>query len=713
MKIKIFLPAVLLQIFIFFNNLFSQQYYGLNLDTIKAQEFDMGKMWTFENPPLEYFKKEYDFIPSAKWLEEARKSALRLGNGCSASFVSADGLIMTNHHCVRGRLGNLNKEGEDILSNGFFAESIDGERVMDGLFVDQLMIIKDITSEVLSAMAEGKTDSEKKEFRDEKINKIKTTAANEYPELIFSVISFYEGGKFSLYGYKRYNDIRLVFVPELWVAKLGGDYDNFTYPRYGLDCAFLRAYDDDGNPVKSNYFFKWSHKDITEDQPVFVIGNPGSTDRIHTLAQIEYARDIRYPMLTKMLKDLYKIYYEQVSEDEAKDTKLIARLYSVGNRLKVYEGTYKALLDQILMARKKDFENTFKEAVQNNLQLNEKYGHVWKEIEFGRQQAAKFGRKIFAYNISRYYSPKYFFIAEDLINLAEQLKLPEDERDEDYTEKNLEQTIKNIFPDDFNKNLEDKLLLVQVNVLIDNLDEENEISRKMLDGKKGNHAVNYILQNSVITTAEQVMELINKGAEAILNSDDPFIYFVLQTRDELNKMEELNSSLEDKDDINNQLLGEALYAVYGDAVPPDATFSLRISDGIVKGYDYNGTRAPYKTTFYGSLDRYYSFDKKFPFNLPIYWENLPEEFDPSTTLNFISTSDIIGGNSGSAVINTDGEVVGLAFDGNIESLPNRYIYTTEANRTVCVTANGMFEAISKLYKAQRLRDEIVNGGMNK
>jgi len=339
MKFKIILLAVLIQIFLFVPVSLSQQVYGLNLDTVKAQKFDMGKMWTFENPPLDYFEEEYNFTPTDEWLEKVRKSALRLGNGCSASFISADGLIMTNHHCVRGRLNGLSEEGEDLLSNGFFAESLEDERVISGLFVDQLMVIKDVTDNVLSAMAEGDSDSERAELRDEKIEKLKTEASEENPDLNFQVKSLYEGGKFSLYGYKRYNDLRLVFVPELWIAKLGGDYDNFTYPRYGLDCAFLRVYDEDGNPVKTDYYFTWSDKKVTEDMPVFVVGNPGSTDRIHTTAQIEYARDIRYPMRTKMLKDLYKVYYEMVMEDGAKDMKLIARLYSIGNGLKVYEGT--------------------------------------------------------------------------------------------------------------------------------------------------------------------------------------------------------------------------------------------------------------------------------------------------------------------------------------------------------------------------------------
>jgi len=710
MKFKLILISILLQIFLFVPVSFSQQVYGLNLDTVKAQKFDMGKMWTFENLPLDYFEKEYNFTPTNEWLEKVRKSALRLGNGCSASFISTDGLIMTNHHCVRGRLGGLSEEGEDLLGNGFYAKTLDDERVMKGLFVDQLMIIKDVTNDVLRAMVEGDSDSAKAELRDDKIEELETEASEENPDLNFQLKSLYEGGKFSLYGYKRYNDIRLVFVPELWVAKLGGDNDNFTYPRYGLDCAFLRAYDEDGNPLKTEYYFNWSNKGVTEDQPVFVVGNPGSTDRIHTTAQIEYARDMRYPMLTKMLKDLYKIYYEMVIEDGAKDTKLIARLYSIGNRLKGYEGTYKALLDPVLMARKKDFESNFKNAVQSNYKLNDKFGNAWKEIEATRKEAAKFGKKSFAYNISSYYSPKYFFIADDLVDLAEELELKEDERSEIYIEENLEETINNIFPDDFDSNLQNKLLLVQVNILTDNLRQDDELLQKMLGGRKGQEAVDYLLSESKLTSKKEIIALANDGAEAIINSDDPFICFVLFTKDELEKMQVQSTALRDKDAINNQLLGEALYAVYGDAIPPDATFSLRIADGIVKGYDYNGTQAPYKTTFYGSLDRYYSFDKVFPFNMPEYWENLPEEFDPSTTLNFVSTNDIIGGNSGSPVINTDAEVVGLAFDGNIESLPNRYIFTTEANRTVSVSAEGMIEAIRDLYKAVRLSDEILNGG---
>ena len=238
----IFLPLTLI-FFISFNSFPQTSDYGISTDTVKAQRFDMGKMWTFENPPLKYFEEEYGFKPTQGWLDTLQKAALKFGNGCTASFESADGLIMTNHHCVRGILPNIQKEGEDLLKNGFYADSLADERKIPGLHVDQLLLIKDITDEIKAAMDSVESDSAKISQKDKKI---KENYYKQNPELWYKVVSLYEGGKFSLYGYKRYSDIRLVFVPELWVAKLGGDYDNFTYPRYGLDCAFLRAYDDVG-----------------------------------------------------------------------------------------------------------------------------------------------------------------------------------------------------------------------------------------------------------------------------------------------------------------------------------------------------------------------------------------------------------------------------------------------------------------------------------
>lgn len=684
------------------NFAFAQTYYGINPDTVKAQKFDMGKMWTFENPPLEYFEKEYGFKPSQEFLEKFQKSALKFGGGCSASFVSEDGLIMTNHHCVRGNLSSIQKGEENILRDGFYAKTLEEERTIPNLKVEQLIIVKDVTKEIQSAMDGVNTDVEKLEARDKKIDELKKINSDQHPELTFKITSLYNGGKYSLYGYKVYSDIRLVFVPELFVAKLGGDPDNFTYPRFGLDCAFLRAYED-GKPIKTDYFFSWNNDGVVEDQPVFVVGNPGRTNRINTMAQIEYARDIQYPMLVGMFKEMYSIYEEMVNETNAEDFKLIARLYTIGNALKVYSGTYKALLDPFLVARKKDFEKNFKESVDKNPELKEKFGNIWSELETSRNQARKDAHKIYAYTISNFYSPQYLTMAKSLVNYAKQLK------DNEITKEKYDSLVTQLFQTDFNKELQDKLLLVQLNILKNNLPSDDEIVKQLIGNNLTDQAADNIISKSNLTSKEKLLDLAEDGYEAVLNSKDPFIYYVINTQDELKKMQDENQARVDKEEILNQALGEALYKVYGDAIPPDATGTLRLADGIVKGYDYNGTRAPIKTTFYGALDRYYSFDKKFPFNLPEYFEDLPKEFDPSTPLNFVSTNDIVGGNSGSPVVNKDAQIVGLAFDGNIESLPSNFIYTTEANRTVCVSALGMIEAIRDLYKATRLSDEITNG----
>ncbi|QQS37546.1 MAG: S46 family peptidase [Ignavibacteriales bacterium] len=685
-------------------------YLTLNPDTVKPQRFDMGKMWTFDFPPLEYFKEEYDFSPSKEWLDKVQKSALRYGNGCSASFVSGDGLIMTNHHCTRGDLPDVQKEGEDLLRDGFYAATSEEERQMPGLFVDQLILIEDVTDDIKSSMNAGANDDEKVELKRKRILEIETAGKEKNPDLYYKVVTLYNGGKYSLYGYKRYNDIRLVFVPDLRTAKLGGDYDNFTYPRYGLDCAFFRAYEN-GKPVKTENYFEWSDNGAVEDEPIFVVGNPGTTTRIHTIAQIQFARDIQTPMTVALFKDLYAIYEEMVMADNAENFEMVARLYSIGNGLKVYEGTYKGLLDPYLMARKVNFEKEFKEAVQSNIELNKKYGHIWNEISQSRNEASLHARELFSYSLSSFYSPVYFRIARDVIQFADQLKLDEDKRKPEFRGDALKETISKIFPEYIDESLQEKLFELQLNLFERNLGSENKFVKDFVGSNTGGNIIESIMNRSLLTSKEKVDELCKLTPDEILNSNDPFIKFRVSTRERLAEISKKEIEIQNREAINNQLLGEALYKVYGDVIPPDATFTLRIADGVMKSYDYNGTKAPLKTTFYGVLDHYYSYDKKFPFNLSPMWENLPEEFDLSTPLNFISTNDIIGGNSGSPVINRDAEIVGLAFDGNIESLSARYIYTTEANRTVSVHSSGMIEAIRDLYRATRLSDELLSGKM--
>ncbi|OGU70820.1 MAG: hypothetical protein A2V93_07795 [Ignavibacteria bacterium RBG_16_34_14] len=685
----------------------SDLYSWINLDTIKAGKFDTGKMWTFEYPPIDYFHSEYNFTPTNDWFDHIRMSALRFATYCSASFVSEDGLVMTNNHCARESIVQVQNEGEDLNETGFFALSLDEERKVPGLFVDQLVLIKDVTDEVVSSTGEG-TDEEKADRLDSIINEIESRET-EKTGLTISITPLYNGGKYSLYGYKRYNDVRLVFSPESQLGFFGGDPDNFTYPRYNLDCSFFRVYDEDGNPLRTENYLKWNPDGAAVGEAVFVVGNPGSTNRLQSVAQLEFFRDNIYPRVFDLLQGLIDLQLQMMEEHPEERDELEVQMLNYSNSLKAYEGILKGLRDPVLMQRKRDFENTFKSKVKSKPELNAKYGDVWSKLEEAHEKLGEITHELYVTSFNPIRTSQYFFIASDLIDLAKELKLPEDERSELYKGEELDSTIDNIFPEDFNYGYNNKMLQMHVKMLNTYLGPDHHTTKILTGGFAGKEALDYILNKSSITSKEKVKTLVEKGSDAILNSDDPFIRFVLDTEERKNQIlaqsQELNSTIQNY----NQKLGKALFEVYGTSIPPDATFTLRISDGVVKGFPYNGTEAPPITTYYGMYDRYFSFNKVFPWSLPERWKNPPAEFNLETPFNFITTNDIIGGNSGSPVINIKGEVVGLAFDGNIQSLPGSFIFREEENRCVAVHSTGMLEAIRDMYKVTRLSDELMNG----
>jgi len=681
---------------------------GLNLDTVKAGKFDTGKMWTFENPPVEYFVSEYDFNPDDEWFDNLRLSALRFADYCSASFVSEDGLIMTNHHCARESVSGIIEAEEDLHANGFIAETLEDERPVPGLFVEQLILIEDVTDEIFQAVEKAESDSQKIEIEEKKISEIEERfSANT--GLAAMVISLYNGAKYSLYGYKRYEDIRLVFVPETQLGAFGGDYDNFTYPRYNLDCSFFRAYDENGIPVKTKNYLKWSKNGAVEGEPVFVIGNPGSTDRLKTIAQLEYFRDAAYPVTIEFINSMIETYNSMIEEDPEQKVALNDQLLSLQNSLKAYTGMLAGLRDPVLMQRKKDFENNFRNKVLSNEKLNSKYGDIWQKIEQIYSETKSISEKYEALNVNSYDTPEYFLIADELLMIAEELKYPEDERSEYYAGDELDSTINSLIPGDFDFEYNNELLKSLIDKLYRSFGEDDEIVKNFTGGNEGQNAVEYILSKSSITSLDGIKYLVNGGYEAIENSDDPFIHFITESRIREDEMSERITDLADMEEVYNQQLGKALYEVYGTSIPPDATFTLRISDGVVEGFSYNGTIAPVITTFYGMYDRYYSFENEYPWNLPERWLDLPSEFDPSTPFNFISTNDLTGGSSGSPVVNRNSEIVGVSFDGNIQGLAGSFIYRSEDNRTISVHSKGMMEAIRHVYKFERLAEELLTG----
>ena len=682
----------------------------LMLDTVKAGKYDTGTMWTFDYPPLDYFKKEYNFQPTKEWLNNVRMSALRFADYCSASFVSADGLLMTNHHCGRESVEQVTKPGEDLYNNGFYAATLKDERQVKGLYVDQLVLIKDVTDTIQSASNKGNTPEEKVADEKKAIKDLETSE-EKATGLIIQVVTLYNGGKYSLYGYRRYNDVKLVFSPEAEMGYFGGDYDNFTYPRYDLDCNFFRVYDK-GKPLKTEHYFHWSRDGAVPGEPVFVVGNPGHTDRLKTIAQLEYARDTQYPRNLELMNSFVDIYSNFIAKYPEKAAELQNILFKFSNSKKAYTGMLAGLRDPVLMRKKINFERIFKDSVKSNPELNEQYGDLWDKIKGEQKQLKLVSNKFFALQIIPRFSSQYFIIAKNLIYLAKQLQLPENSREEVYNGTKLDSTINLLIPDKFYPELQNEILKAQIGRFYQYIGAKNELIDKITGGKKGENAVDYMLSNSFLINIDKIKGLIKKGPDAILNSTDPFIYFIIHSQPAIDQLQSKVNEITSQDQAYSQELGKALFEIYGTSIPPDATFTLRISDGVVKGYPYNGTIAPPYTTFYGLYDRYYSFGKKYPFNLPKEWQNPPADFILETPLNFVSTNDIVGGNSGSPVINEKAQIVGLAFDGNIESLPGNSIFTTETNRTVSVHSAGMMEAIKDIYKATRLSEELRTGSID-
>ncbi|MBM4162558.1 MAG: S46 family peptidase [Ignavibacteria bacterium] len=678
----------------------------INLDTVKAGMFDTGRMWTFDYPPIDYFKTSYGFAPDEAWFEKARLAALRLPN-CSASFVSEDGLVFTNHHCARGALDRVNREGENLPEHGFFASTLAEERKVPRLYVDQLVLIEDVTDEVQKAFESGRNDDERVANRNKAIEEIEKRYQDK-TKLNCNVVSFYNGGKFSLYGFKRYNDVRLVFAPELQLGFYGGDWDNFTYPRYDLDISFFRVYDDNGQPLKSSNYFKWSARGATEGEAVFVIGNPGRTNRLFTYSQIEFQRDYAYPFVSNNLNNLVRIFSSYLAKHPDQKLQYQTQLFGYSNSQKLYVGRVKGLQDPILMAKKRDFEKTFKKAVLDNPQLRQEYGHLWDEIAGLQIDKGKLFSEVQSYGYVGAGRSAYFGLAARLVEFANQLKLPEDQRGPVYKGKALD-SLKMRFYSAINTELEQEILSLQLANMKAAFGDRNPAFNKLLAGQTPAASAAGLARSTVMSSEDQVKQFLNGNPDNILQSSDPFIAFVASTSERASEVRDRYNELVSREQGKVQLLGRALFGLYGTSIPPDATFSLRIADGVVRGYEYNGTLAPYFTTFYGMYDRHYAFNKKDPWDLPDRWRNPPPSFDMSTPLNFVSTNDIIGGNSGSPVVNKNLEICGIAFDGNIESLPNDLISTDEYMRCVSVHSAGILEALDDIYKAERLVNELKTG----
>jgi len=669
---------------------------------------EFGTMWTFDAPPLEYWKGRYGFEPSKEWLDHVRLSSVRIP-GCSASFVSDKGMVMTNHHCARACITAVSPRDTSYQEAGFVSPAESGERKCDGYYADQLISTEDVTAKVRSAVTTTVT-AKQVEQRDKAISDIQTSCQTA-TGLVCQVVTFYQGGKYSLYRYKRYSDVRIVMAPEEGISFFGGDPDNFTYPRYDLDLTLLRVYEN-GQPMKTEHYLRWNSNGAKEGDLTFVVGNPGSTGRLLTIAQMEYLRDVQYPATLANYKSQIALYKEFAAQSEANKRKYENAIFSLENSQKATKGYNAGLVDPAIMARKAAFEKDFRSRIMAKPDLAAKYGRAWDNISMAQKELA---------SIAVLQQFQGFGGGSNLLNLAaglvripEQEKLPDSLRLSQYRAQGMNrmktQVGQNIQID---PEMEKRLLAMQLTMAQKALPADDPFLAAALGGRSPEVVAEALVNGTKLGSAEARKALLDGGAAAVLASTDPMIVLArtvnpMATRHAMRALR-LNTTIS----ANVELVGQAIYAAYGESLPPDATFTLRISDGLVQGFPYNGTIAPYKTSFYGLFARSAEFDDQPPFKLPARWQAARTTVDMTTPMDFVLTGDIIGGNSGSPVINRAGEVVGLIFDGNIEMLPNRFIFTDEVSRSVAVHTKGIVEALRKVYGAARLADEVEAAGAKK
>lgn len=672
-----------------------------SLDSIRAGRFDNGRMFTLDDAPREYLAETYNFRPTNEWYERARLGALRFATYCSASFVSQEGLILTNHHCARQSVTQVGGErGQDFNRDGFLAASRAEEAPVEGLFVEQLVGIEDVTAAV-DAAAVGADAAARQTARTAAIRTMtETMTAAAGQDTRVQIVTLYSGGQYKAYTYRRYGDVRLVFAPETQLGYFGGDPDNFTYPRYSLDFSIFRAYGPDGQPLRPDAYFPFEPAGTTADELVFVLGNPGSTSRLQTVSQLEYRRDIADIARLDYVSSRERVYGDFIAANpgDARLPELQDTYFGLGNSRKAFTGRVTGLQDPRVLARRAAAERDVQRALAARPDLQAQYGDVFARIAANRTAArpsAAQARAFFGLAPGAPYNGSALNRAFAVVTAG--ATAPTAEAFAGVADQPVE--------------IQRGLLAARFRDLLRNLGPTDPTVRAAIGAGTPEAAAERILASTRLATAA--------SAEAARTTDLSNDAAVVVARALLPAIQAYSASQQAAGaELAEQTtrLARARFDLYGTSIPPDATFTLRLTDGTVTGYDYNGTAAPPYTTFYGLYDRYYSqcvatgrTGPDCPWALPQRWLDARDDLDLATPYNFVATTDIIGGNSGSPVVNKDLEVVGIAFDGNIEGLPGDYIFDDTVNRTVSLDVRAMLEVLDEVYGLDWLVDELTAG----
>lgn len=664
----------------------------------------LGKMWLFERPPLEYLAEEYGEAPTGEWLAKLQLATLRFGGGCSASFVSPQGLILTNHHCVRSFLSS--NQGEfNWVRDGFVATSMDEEVRLQGLSVTQHVKTRDVTDQVLAGIAPDMAPEAAATLRAANTEKVLEAARESHPDLQPKVVPLFQGARHHLYLSKVYDDVRLVMAPHQQAAHFGGDFDNFTYPRFASDFSFCRAYEDGKPAATAAHYLKWSAAGASEGDPIYLSGNPGSTERLLTKAQMESLRNSSYPILKELIDNRLKVMRAVASADESLEKQLNSQILRYENGQKVYHWELKALRDPRFMERKAALEDEFRRRIEADPALSSRFAGLLDRVAQVAVERTRSAPKLRFWTTGGCLQLR---VAQQVL-AAREARLAGDEERFATLMAEVEKYPAEAFDPD----------LVTFGFFADHLGR----ARSWLKANDRFLALAYASPMEAPAVAARSISSSPIGAQeyraAVLGADaDTFKKLMAEDRalrvaaflNEVALMvEQIESDLSSKEEALGTELGQALFAVYGEFISPDATGTMRFSDGRVMGYAYNGTKAPAQTVLHGLFAREAEFGGEHPFDLPVLWHQRKGQLNLTTPINFVCTCDSTGGNSGSPIVNADLELIGLLFDGNIESMPNQFLYDEAAGRSVAVHVKGIVEVLKKVYDCGWITEELGQG----
>jgi len=658
-------------------------------------------MWTFDRPPSQAIQQRYGFNVTKEWLDHLRLSSVRFPDG-SGSFVSPNGLVLTNHHVALEQLQKISSAQKNYVADGFYARTRAEEVKSADAELNVLVSTEDVTARVAAAAKAGSAQAAL-EARKAEVARIEKESVDR-TGLRSDIVSLYQGSQYWLYRYKKYTDVRLVFAPEQQMAFFGGDPDNFTYPRHDLDFAIFRVYEND-QPIKSDQYLKWNAKGAADQEPVFVTGHPASTDRDDAVSELETERDVVYPANLKVVKRRIETLRRYSNQGAEQTRQAASRIFGLENAQKAYTGEYSGLLDPKVFAKKFADERGLRDQITRKPEWKAAYAAAWDDMQ--RAQEAR--RRL--YKTERYGQLRGSSLAPLgllIVQYVAEITKPDTARLDGFHEAQLPSLKFQLSsPAPYYLPLEEVLLSDSLQESLEELGPSHPFVKAALAGRAPKDAVAALIGGTKLSDPAVRKQLIEGGQEAVTRSTDPLIVLGRALDPIVREQQKtLERDVTSVASAARQKIGQARFAVYGAAAYPDATFTLRLSYGKVNGYPMNGTKAAYKTTFFGLYDRSTSFDDQPPFKLAPRFNQRRAQVDMTTPLNFVTTNDIIGGNSGSPVVNRAGELVGLIFDGNIESLVGRFVYEEEKNRAVAVHAGAIVHALRAIYEAGPLADEL-------